>query len=162
MDDRARLPTFIARRKFPLERNFSDSLCHITVTRKVHFLASSILDCRDDLAAHLTGALTGETKRCPILTGDHPLPMIAPGNWSQPALPGNAFAEIPTTTAIIESSRIRNRSRRDHSVQKEMGPLLLQLTRRGRRRIRPSSGHRKLCRQSFRLFEALPCPTPMC
>ena len=35
-----------------------------------------------------------------------------------------------------------------------MGPLLLRLTRRGRRRIRPSSGHRKFCRQSFRLFES--------
>jgi len=34
--------------------------------------------------------------------------MIAPGNWSQPALPGNAFAAIQTTAAITVSSRIRN------------------------------------------------------
>jgi hypothetical protein len=34
--------------------------------------------------------------------------MIAPGNWSQPALPGNAFAAIRTTTAITVSSRIQN------------------------------------------------------
>jgi hypothetical protein len=34
--------------------------------------------------------------------------MIAPGNWSRQALPGNAFAAIQTTTATIDSSRVRN------------------------------------------------------
>jgi hypothetical protein len=34
--------------------------------------------------------------------------MIAPGNWSQPALPGNAFAAIRITTATIVSSRIQS------------------------------------------------------
>jgi hypothetical protein len=61
-----------------------------------------------DRAAILTADVTGETTQCLILTGDHLQPMIAPGNWSQPALPGNAFAAIRTTTAIIVSSRIRN------------------------------------------------------
>ena len=34
--------------------------------------------------------------------------MIAPENWNQLALPGNAFAAIQTITAITVSSRIRN------------------------------------------------------
>src|SRR6266478_964830 len=34
--------------------------------------------------------------------------MIAPGSWSRPASPGNAFAAIRTTTAITASSRVRN------------------------------------------------------
>jgi hypothetical protein len=34
--------------------------------------------------------------------------MIAPGSWSRPASPGNAFAAIRTTAATIVSSRVRN------------------------------------------------------
>ena len=60
-----------------------------------------------DRAAILNADVTGETTRCLILTGDHLQPMIEPGNWSQPALPGNAFAAIRITTATIVSSRIR-------------------------------------------------------
>jgi hypothetical protein len=49
----------------------------------------------------------GKTTRCLILTGDHLKPMIAPGSWIRPALPGNAFAATPTTTATIVRSCIR-------------------------------------------------------
>src|SRR5258707_14333322 len=61
-----------------------------------------------DRAVILTADVTGETTRCLILTGDHLQPMIAPGNWNQPALPGNASAAIRITTATIVSSRIRS------------------------------------------------------
>jgi len=56
----------------------------------------------------LTGARDRRTMRCLIPIGDHPKPMIAPGNWNHQVLPGNAFAAIRITTEITARSRVRN------------------------------------------------------
>ena len=61
-----------------------------------------------DRAAILNADVTGETTQCLTLTGDHLQPMIEPGNWSQPALPGNAFAAIRITAPTIVRWRIRS------------------------------------------------------
>jgi len=42
----------------------------------------------------------------------------------------------------------------NRGIQEEMGPLLLRLTRRGHRRSRQFSGHRKFSRRLFRSLEA--------
>src|SRR5216684_907317 len=47
--------------------------------------------------------------RCLTPTGDHPQPMIAPWDWSQPVLPGNGFVAIRLTGAIIGISGMRDR-----------------------------------------------------
>jgi hypothetical protein len=48
----------------------------------------------------------GEMTRCRILIGDHRRHTITQQNSSQPASPGNAFAEIRTIIAIMMSSQI--------------------------------------------------------